>query len=114
MIPIAAPQWNFLTKPIIWMRHRELIVYAIFGFYFLNKTKSFIDRKNAYHFVEARVYTHDESDFSYRERHNKTDGAVSREKILKFRESVLKERAVREREAMLDAYDYLHGTNLKD
>ena len=114
MIPWANLNWTYLTRPIIWMRHREFVVYFIFGSYFLNKTKSYYDGKVRASMIDARVYTHDESDFSYRERHNKADNAVSREKILAFRENVLEERAKKEREAMIDAYDYLYGTNLKD
>ncbi len=114
MIPFAALNWTYLSKPIFWMRNREFVVYFLFGSYFLIKTKSYIDRRRNYNFVEARKYNHDESNINFRDRRNMTDGAVSRMKILKFRENVFKERAVREREAMIDGYDYLNGTNLKE
>ena len=114
MIPFGALSWTYLSKPIIWMRHREFVVYFIFASYFLNKSKAYLDRRNNHSFIEARIYTHDESDISFKERTNKSDSAVSREKILAFRESVLKERVNKEREAMIDAYDYLYGTNLND
>jgi len=91
MIPLGAAQWNYLFRPILWMRHRELIVYGIFGFYVLNKSKSYIDKHKTHSFVKSRVYTHDESDIGYRERHNKMDSAVTREKIIKFRDDVLRQ-----------------------
>jgi len=64
--------------------------------------------------INQRVYTHDESDITYRETGNKTDGAVKREHAMKYAEKIKKMRAVKEREQALDAYNYLNGKNLSD
>jgi len=73
MIPFGALSWTYLNKPIIWMRHREFIVYFIFGSYVVNKSKAYFDRRKNYTFVESRIYTHDESDIHFKERTNKSD-----------------------------------------
>lgn len=39
------------------------------------------------------IYTHDESDISYREVNNRTDGAVKREKALKYAAKIKELRA---------------------
>ena len=56
-----------------------------------------------------RIYNHDESDISWRELSNQSDEAVRREKMIKFAIKIKAERAKQEREAMLDAYNYLNG-----
>ena len=58
-----------------------------------------------------RLYTNDETDIEFREQKNKTDGAVRREKTLKFAAKIRELRALREREMMLDAYNHLNGKN---
>ena len=45
------------------------------------------------------IYTDDESDISYRERTNKTDGAVKRKIVTEYAEKIKKMRAEKEREA---------------
>ena len=59
-----------------------------------------------------RVYTHDESDIQYREVTNRTDGAVKREHAIRYAEKIKLLRAQKEREAALDAFNYLNGKNL--
>jgi len=63
--------------------------------------------------IQQRVYTHDESDIQYREVTNRTDGAVKREHAMRYAEKIKKLRAEREREAALDAFNYLNGKNLQ-
>ena len=58
------------------------------------------------------VYTDDESDVSFRDKTNKTDGAVKRKLILAYAEKIRLMRAEKERAAQLDAYNYLNGKNL--
>ena len=48
--------------------------------------------------LQTLVYIHDESDIEYRETYNKTDGAVKREKVLKFAAKLKETRAQKERE----------------
>jgi hypothetical protein len=43
---------------------------------------------------------------------NRTDGAVKREHAMKYAEKIKKLRADKEREAALDAFNYLNGKNL--
>ena len=59
----------------------------------------------------TRLYTHDESDIEFREVHNMADNAVRREKMMDFAKQIKKMRAVEERKAMLDAYNYLNKKN---
>ena len=56
-----------------------------------------------------RIYTTDESDVGFRETGNMTDAAVRRDKSLAFAERIKEERAKKEREMMLDAYNYLNS-----
>jgi hypothetical protein len=56
----------------------------------------------------TRVYTHDESDIKFREGNNMADTAVRRDKTIAFAKRIKEERAKKEREAMLDAYNYLN------
>jgi len=44
---------------------------------------------------------------------NRTDGAVKREHAIRYAEKIKKLRAEREREAALDAFNYLNGKNLQ-
>ena len=48
--------------------------------------------------LQNRLYTDDESDVEFREIYNKADGAVKRERALKFAQRIKEERAKRERE----------------
>ena len=50
-------------------------------------------------FVMQHVYTDDESDVSFREKTNKTDGAVKRKLIISYSEKIRAMRAAKEREA---------------
>ena len=50
-------------------------------------------------FVMQHVYTDDESDISFREKTNKTDGAVRRKLIISYAEKIRQMRAAKAREA---------------
>ena len=73
-----------------------------------NKYVNAISAQDDHDFVMTRVYTHDESDIKFREPDNMVDGAVRRTKILSFAKDIKEQRAKHEREAMLDAYNYLN------
>ena len=49
-------------------------------------------------FLQNRVYTNDETDVEYREKYNKTDGAMKRELTMKFAKEIKALRSKRERE----------------
>ena len=56
----------------------------------------------------------DDSDFEFRNRENMTDRYVNRVITLKYKDKILAERAKREREMQLDAFNYLHKQNISD
>ncbi len=64
-------------------------------------------------FVCQHIYTDDESDISFRETTNKTDGAVKRKLTMAYVQKIQKLRADKEREAQLDAFNFLNGKNLQ-
>ena len=59
------------------------------------------------------IYTDDESDITYRNQTNKTDGAVKRKIIMNYATKIRLMRAEKERAAQLDAFNYLNGKNLQ-
>ena len=103
--------WNYLTKPFIGMRYRELIGGIVISKWILCKwiDKNAIETDDS--FVMVQQYTHDESDIAFREPNNMTDSAVRRQKKLEFSNRIKTERAKQEREMMLDAYNYLNHKN---
>ena len=60
------------------------------------------------------MYTTDESDVAFRELHNMQDAAVRRVKIMSFANEIREMRAQKERELMLDAYNHLNKTALRE
>eukprot|EP00347_Sterkiella_histriomuscorum_P010487 403376095 len=101
--------WNYFTRRFVLQNYRDHVAVGMICMFFLSKAqeKWSVDNDNAW--TQQRVYTNDETDIRYKERGNKTDGAVKREKMLEFRRRILEARAQREREAMLDAYNHLNG-----
>ena len=63
--------------------------------------------------MTQHLYTDDESDITFREKTNKTDGAVRRKLVFEYADKIRAMRAERERAAQLDAFNYLNGTSLK-
>jgi len=57
------------------------------------------------------VYTKDESNVNFRNVNNMTDEQVNHSIVAKFKKEILEARAIKERAAMLDAYNYLNGRN---
>ena len=101
--------WTFLTKSFLPMRYRDYFAVICIGKFTFNKYISYMSDSSDDSFVMTRVYTHDESDIAFREPNNMTDGAVRRDKIISFAKKIKEERAKKEREAMLDAYNYLNN-----
>ena len=86
---------------------------AFIGSYIMAQMMSALTVKSDNDWVMQHIYTDDESDISYRNQSNKTDGAVRRKIILNYAAKIRQMRAEKEREAQLDAFNYLNGTNLK-
>ena len=86
---------------------------AFIGSYIMAQMMSALTVKSDNDWVMQHIYTDDESDISYRNQSNKTDGAVRRKIILSYAAKIRQMRAEKEREAQLDAFNYLNGTNLK-
>lgn len=101
--------WTYITRRFFFQSYRDAIGASIIGFYFFSKFLIYNSKKSDNEWTLSRVYTDDETDVSYREESNKTDGAVRRMKIGKFAREVKEARAQREREMQLDAFNFLNG-----
>ena len=102
--------WTFLTKSFIGMRYRDAVCGVIIGKFAFGKYLCWRgESTDNHHFT--RIYTHDESDIVFREQHNMHDSAVRVAKTLEFSKRIKLERAKRERELMLDAFNYLNNKN---
>ena len=89
-----------------------MLAVTIVGTYAFGSVFTRIAKADDNNWTNQRVYTHDETDIRYREQTNRTDGAVKREHALKYAEKIKKLRAEKEREAALDAFNYLNKTSL--
>jgi len=101
--------WTFLTKSFLPLRYRDYFAVMCIGKFGYNKYLNYIADQGDEEFIMTRVYTHDESDIAFREASNMTDAAVRRDKTIAFAKRIKEERAKKEREAMLDAYNYLNN-----
>lgn len=105
--------WTYLTRRFLLMNYRDMLAMSIVGTYAIGSYFQHVAKEDDNRWILQRVYTHDESDISYREVTNRTDGAVKREHAMRYAEKIKKMRAEREREAALDAFNYLNGKNLQ-
>ena len=105
--------WNFLTKPFIGLRYRELIAGSVIGMYGARTIIDYATESEDADNVMTRVYCHDESNIKWREVNNETDTAVRRQKLIQFSNFIKAERAKQERKQQLEAYNYLFGKNLE-
>jgi hypothetical protein len=90
--------WTYLTRRFILQSHRDMLAMTIIGTYITGAHFSRIQKNDDNAWTLQRVYTHDESDIEYREKTNRTDGAVKREHAMKYAEKIKKMRADKERE----------------
>ena len=104
---------TYLTKRFFFQNYRDWTAMAFIGSYIMAQMMSALTVKSDNDWVMQHIYTDDESDISYRNQSNKTDGAVRRKIILSYAAKIRQMRAEKEREAQLDAFNYLNGTNLK-
>ena len=105
--------WNFLTKPFIGLRYRELIAGSVIGMYGARTIIDYATESEDADNVMTRIYCHDESNIKWREVNNETDTAVRRQKLIQFSNFIKAERAKQERKQQLEAYNYLFGKNLE-
>lgn len=101
--------WTYLTRRFLLQNYRDYIAASIVISYVGSKYMKKVTTANDNAWVMQHVYTHDESDIVFQEETNMTDGAVKRDKALKYAAKIRQLRAEREREAALDAYNYLNG-----
>lgn len=69
---------TYLTKRFLLQNHRDWIAMTMIGGWGFSKYCAWVSEHDDEEFVMQHVYTNDESDVSYREKTNKTDGAVKR------------------------------------
>ena len=104
--------WNYLTRRFLFQNYRDYIAMTMIGSYVGGQFLESMAKQDDNEFVMQHIYTDDESDISYRETTNKTDGAVRRKIIFAYADKIRQMRAAKEREAQLDAFNYLNGKNL--
>ena len=101
--------WNYLTKSPLPLKYRDMFCTLVIGNWVCGKYNTWSRERMDYENITCRVYTHDESDISFRERTNMMDHVVRREKVMSFAAMIREERAKKERVMMLDAYNYLNN-----
>ena len=89
--------WTFLTKSFLPLRYRDTIAGLVIVNFAANKWNTINAEKHDNH-VMTRIYTHDESDISFKDKSNMHDTAVRRNKTIEFAHRVKMERAKQERE----------------
>ena len=102
----------YLTRRFVLQNYRDYIAMAIIGSYAGSQYLQMISRKNDDDYVMQDIYTDDESDISFRDTTNKTDGAVKKKLAMDYCNKIKRMRAEKERAAQLDAFNILHGKNL--
>lgn len=90
---------TYLTRRFLLQNHRDMIAMTMIGSWALSKYIHWLSQSDDDQFVMQHVYTDDESDISYREKTNKTDGAVKRKMIIAYAEKIQQMRAEKERKA---------------
>ena len=91
--------WTYLTRRVVFMNYRDYIAVGLIGSWAVGSIieKSCKDKDNSW--VMQHIYTDDESDVSFREVTNKTDGAIRRKHAIAYRAKIEKMRADKERAA---------------
>ena len=105
--------WTYLTRRFWMQNYRDYAAVGLITSWGVGKILQSTQREADNSWVNQRVYINDESDISYRNTTNKTDGAIKREHAMRYAEKIKKLRAEREREMALDAYNYLNKKELQ-
>ena len=95
------------------MNYRDIIAVTMIGSFAIGQMTSYLEKSRTNEGTFQHIYTEDESDISYRNTNNKTDSAVRASKAKAYRAKIEEARAKNEREAQLDAYNYLNGRELQ-
>ena len=69
---------TFLTRRFLLQNHRDMIAMTMISMWGFAKFVNYVAETDDSEFVMQHVFTDDESDVSYRQITNKTDGAVKR------------------------------------
>lgn len=91
--------WSYLTRRFLFQNYRDYVAMGIIGSYGASQFLTSVSRKRDDEWVTQHIYTDDESDISYREKTNKTDGAVRRKLIVAYADKIRAMRAEKERAA---------------
>ena len=91
--------WTYLTRRFVLMNYRDYAAVGLISSYGVGTIATHFAEKMDNDWALQHVYTDDETDISYREVTNKTDGAVKRKLGMAYREKILQMRADKEREA---------------
>ena len=105
--------WTYLTRRFIAYNYRDYIAVSLIGGFVLEQGYRRVAQSHDDDWLTTVVYTHDESDVSFKEETNMTDASIKRKHAFAYTEKIKKLRAERERAAQLDAFNYLNGTDLK-
>ena len=101
--------WTYITRRFILQNYRDVLSVGIITSFFASKFLTYNSKTADNQWTLTRVYTDDETDVKYKERDNKTDAAVKRQKLVRFAREMKEARVNREREMQLDAYNFLNG-----
>ena len=91
--------WSYLTRRFLFQNYRDYVAMTMIGSYVGGSFISYCSKDDDNSFITQHVFTDDESDMTYREKTNKTDGAVRRKLIFAYSERIRKMRAENERAA---------------
>ena len=91
--------WTYLTRRFLLQNYRDYFAMGIIGSYGASQFLGSCGRRRDDEWVTQHIYTDDESDMSYRDKSNKTDGAVRRKLIVAYAEKIHAMRAEKERAA---------------
>ena len=90
--------WTYLTRRYVFMNYRDYAAVGLIGSYGVGSMITYFAENDDNEWTMQHVYTDDETDISYREVTNKTDGAVKRKLGLAYRDKIHALRAEKERE----------------
>lgn len=90
---------TYLTRRFVLQNHRDMIAMVTVGMFFTAKFFNYVAENDDAEFVMQHIYTDDESDISFRDKTNKTDGAVRRKLIIAYGDKIRMMRAEKERAA---------------
>ena len=74
----------YLTKRFTLLNHRDWVAMTLIFSFFYSKWLYSMQKKDDDEYVLQHIYTDDESDMTYRNQTNKTDGAVRRKIIFAY------------------------------